>query len=228
MSAIKNHIVSLLLLCCFTISSAQQDSAQAFKRFAIKYSPTSFVLSQLPYCSDLQFNFEYRINEHDALIIGAQGSIPKFTYFVFGRIFKYYEFYVIGGARGSFAYRRYLFPSKRKEPGFYIGAEVAIAGYVTPRGTYPSYINRPDYAWAKYPHRLKGIMTNYNFTIGYETVANNVVVDVGISIGARYHYFWRQYEYGNLELNRDAGSLYSYFKKSPLGGSINCSIGGLF
>lgn len=227
MNALRKHIFFLLLLCGFQVGIAQQDSVAPFKRFAIKYSPTSYVLSQLPLCSDLPLNFEYRITAHDALIIGAQASIPKLGFFILGGLFRYDERYVMGGGRATIAYRRYLYPFKWKEPGLYVGVEIGVAGYTSRKEFQVEHYSESN-GWKTLPHRLKGIMSNYNFTIGYEMLMGKAVVDMGISIGARYHYFWRQYEYGNLELNRDAGSLYSYFKKSPLGGSINCSIGGLF
>ncbi|MFN8287605.1 MAG: hypothetical protein U0V74_12660 [Chitinophagales bacterium] len=205
---------------------AQSATDKANKRFSIKYSPLAFVISQTPYCSDLPLSFEYRISNRHSVLLTAGASIPKASYLLVESLFAASQnTLIMYGGRGSAAYRYYVKPSANF--GVYIGAEVQCSGYVAPKSKDGTYTGYGEWSWHSPSYTMHGIMTNYNFTTGYQFTSGKAVIDVGVSIGGRYHYFWRHYALGNLEVSRDSG-LYRYYKLSPLGGSFNFAVGGLF
>ncbi len=220
-------IVFFSLLTLSSLAS-EQSTDSAFHRFAYKFYPISYIVSQLPYCSDIQFGLEYHLRPQHSLQFNVTGSIPKATYLLGAMIFPYSsQFYIIYGGRGAISYRYYLETPQVR--GLYIGGEVSLAAYVAPRTIDKDFSGAGPYSssWRSPIYTMHGIMTNYNFTTGYQFTAGKVIIDVGISIGGRYHYFWRHYPEGDLEFDKNSG-LYRYYKLSPLGGSFNFAVGGLF
>ena len=209
-------------------------------KFDFKFYPFPLFGGQLPqYCIEIRFAIEFAIAKHQSLQVGFAPVLPgpfQIIGQLFGSIFNDgIPYYPLGG-RGIVTYKYYLKDMNRGLMGPYIGAEVSVNGMVTPTR---SDIIMGDYynvLWKGPDYQAHFLMTNYSVTAGYQILKQKrkhkekkILIDIGASIGYRYDYFWRHYPQGNLEFYRYNGGIYAnYYKKVPIGASLNFSIGNFF
>jgi hypothetical protein len=230
----KKAISLALGLIFFALSgNAQADDEGKEYQTVFKAYPLRMFLSQMPYTSDIHFAFEHKVRKHQSFQIGFGFSYPRPLGAIIQIINTPTSPYWLVGGHGDISYRYYFTEAKREEPfGWYFGVEVAINGLVSQKRTESLGESFHGYYYPTVESRSHFIMSNYNFTIGYHFVTHKFSLDIGGSIGYRYHYFWRHYDKGNLEYSKYGQpynlDLYLYYKKSPLGGSINFSLGRLF
>lgn len=244
----KGLIVFCLVVFALPPAQAQDSTAKAKKepRLVFKTFPVDYVLSQMPqYFSEIRFDLECAVAPRHTVQIGISGIMPGLfnaPIQAFGAISEYADSpYFFWGGKGILAYRYYFGKEKINFKGGYVGAEITAAGFLTYRrveGREPGFYSNSTSS------RTHGIMTNYNFTVGYHNVISKrrrnghireTSIDIGLSVGYRYHYFWRQYEQGNMEYEKNLlrgqslqDNLYAYYKKVPVGGSLHISFGRFF
>lgn len=200
-------------------------------KFDFKFFPLSLVLGQLPqYCLEMQFAVEYRFAKHQSLQFGISGEIPGPVGAIINT--QYGDLTGIGywfyGGRGIVGYRYYLREGESNLTGPYVGVEVSVNGLISPPREDGQYTEIDEYYFVSETNRTHLLMSNYNFTAGIHTIKKRVSIDVGISIGYRYYYFWRHYSFGNAEFDINEDGLYRYYKNFPVGGSFNFTIGRAF
>jgi hypothetical protein len=232
------------------IKEVRLDSAYINKKKAdFKFFPISTFVGQLPqYCFEMQFAIEYRFAKHQSIQFGISGEIPSVGSAINQSFLQlgdhWYDGYFFFGGRGIIGYRYYLKERESNLTGPYIGIEISVNGLASLARESRSYeygVFNSDDAWVSPTDHAHLIMTNYNLTAGYQIIrykkvsarklenarrAPVLVLDMGVSIGYRYDYFWNHYPAGNLEFV-DAG-IYHYYKHFPIGGSFNFSVGGIF
>ena len=248
---------TILIFCLFVFTlqgtKAQDTSKKEEKvdRFVFKGYPIPFLVSQMPhYFSQIQFAFECSVAPRHTLQFGVAADIPGPISSIIQTLNSMsehsndpYRFY---GGRGIIGYRYYFSREQTNFLGGYVGAEISVNGIVSEKRLEQNYQGYSSYSGysSSFKGRSHGIMTNYNVTVGCQFIKvrekrnggeRKVSIDIGVSIGYRYHYFWRHYDGGNIEYDSSlkqgqslVNNLYAYYKKVPVGGSFNLSFGGVF
>lgn len=234
------HYLTVLLVMCVLMANAGTDSlkVKVLPQYVFKVYPLAFGLSQIPsYCSELRFGLEMPVVKRHSIEPGISVFIPS-LFAAMGRNMYGGDGYAVFGGKAMVSYRYYCFKDKGINlNGMYVGGEVSFTGLGTGKRNERVYTS--GFTYDSYgEHYMRGIMTNYNFMLGYQKIVNkgrrngktkHVAIQIGVSAGYRYHYFWRKYPKGNLEYLYDKENitkdLYSWYKGFPVGGSINFSVG---
>jgi hypothetical protein len=93
--------------------------------------------------------------------------------------------------------------------------------------------------WSSPTYTAHLIMTNYCVIAGYQfirprkhrrlLVGKERLLDLAVVVGYRYDYFWRHYPgIGNLEFDTGDNIYGKWYKKVPVCGAINFTVGNLF
>jgi hypothetical protein len=224
------QVVMMIALACMLHTATAQDTTNQ-KKTVFKAYPLDFVVGPIFYVSELHFAFEHKVRKNQSFQIGFGFDYPQPVVLLANTMLSANPYILIGG-RLDIAYR-YYFKTKNPENVFgpYVGGEVRVVGLThvgTHREEYYGYGSGPYNPSWTVESRPRMVMSNYNFTFGYHYNHKKFSLDIGASVGLRYHYFWRKYDNGSLEYNRRGNDIYGYYKKSPVGGSINFSLGRVF
>lgn len=241
----RQALLTLFILLFHWAGAAKIDSTQVRVPMAynFKWYPSQVFLSKIPsYCAEFRFGLEMALTPRHTAEAGLSVLTPGAFHTVAASGLPNTSVYKIYGLNGMATYRYYPKDKGRVFKGPFVGAEVSL--------TFLSSLKREEYSYrqpgfnyySNYSYfgsmKMQAIMSNYNFTFGYqnsfEKVRPNgklsrVTLSIGGSLGFRFHYFWRHYKEGNLEYHISEGmtsDLYTWYRKFPCGGNINFSLGG--
>jgi hypothetical protein len=217
-------------------------------KYNLRFYPIALAAGQLgDYCMEWRLVFEKRIAKRNSISFGIAADIPgpgeavpALVGVIDGTPAPAYF-----GGRATFEFRHYYVPrrhdvatnppSKSRVTMPFIGGGISLNSM--------NGLLRNDYSndgsslypqFESPPNRAHLIMSNYYFSAGCETMKrrhrwdkNDLLIDIGGTIGYRFDYFWRHYPgLGNLEFEKTG--LYWWYKTVPICATINLSIGGVF
>lgn len=229
-------IVCLFVFCALLFdANAQKDSLESVRKLPhgnFRFYPLSLFGGQMPqYCSEFTVGSEFFFKKRHGIQVNAGVVYPNpitgFVQFVWTTSENADSPYWLYGGRGSLGYKCFLMKGKPKDyPGLYLGFEISGC-YI--QSTSRLEQNNEDGYFNDWSTRsiTKAVMTNYNFTAGYQIYSKRVFVDIAAGVGYRYHYFWRLYRNGTVAEYWRNG-LYGFYRKVPIGLSFTIAVGGLF
>ena len=224
------------------------DSNLLRKKFNLRFFPIALAGGQLgDYCMEYRLVFEAHLAKHNSVQFSLAGEMPGAGEIVPAAIdgINGAPAPAYFGGRTSLEFRHYYRPrrhtihtnppSKSRLIMPFIGGGISV-NYV--RGLLRNDLyndGQSQYAQFESPPNIARLfMSSYYFSAGCQTMRkrtrftkNDMLIDVGGSIGYRYDYFWRHYPgLGNLEFAKTG--LYWWYKTVPVCAAINLSIGGVF
>ncbi len=236
---LRVSVIAICSLLFFGLACAQNDSVAVNSNgvnLYYKFYPLNMAGGQMPlYTADFKGGIELVVKRRHGFEFIAGGTLPNpFTaiiQFAVSNCPYCSSPYWLFGGRGIFIYKYYFLEGRGKnDPGPFVGLYFSGSRYLStlryerdePKGIYWEWATRS---------RSHFVMVNCAVLLGYRFSIKNMSLEFSGHYGYRYDYFWRNYvdarAGGTVEYDVHGDKMYHYYKKVPMGGGVNVTVGGI-